>query len=73
VLSAMLGPLYVKKGSLELMEEIGEGGFATVHRASMTHENGMTQNVAVKMLREHRLVSGEDLKEFITVCCTLLL
>jgi hypothetical protein len=71
VLSAMLGPLYVKNDSLKILEVIGEGGFATVHRARMTHENGMTQFVAIKMLRDSCLVSSDNLKEFIAVRCCL--
>ena len=67
ILSAMLGPLYVRHDSLDILDEIGEGGFATVHLARLRHDNGMTQMVAVKRLRVARLESPEDLKEFIAV------
>lgn len=67
VLSAMLGPLYVRHDALEILDEIGEGGFATVHLARLRHDNGMTQMVAVKRLRVARLDSPEDLREFIAV------
>ena len=49
------------------MENIGEGGFATVYKARLRHENGMGQIVAVKALREARMANSEDLREFIAV------
>jgi serine/threonine protein kinase len=63
----MLGSLYVRYESLSELEEIGAGGFATVHRAKYTHVNGMTQMVAVKQLLKSRLNSKQDLNDFIAV------
>ncbi|NJR41467.1 MAG: hypothetical protein HC767_01205 [Akkermansiaceae bacterium] len=63
----LLGDMLIDYSMLSNLEQIGEGGFATVHRAQLTHRNGMKQNVAVKKLRSERVQSDEDLKEFITV------
>jgi hypothetical protein len=68
ILLAMLGKLYIRYASLSDFEPIGEGGFATVHRAKLKHDNGMMQIVAVKQLRESRLSNSDDLHEFIAVC-----
>ena len=67
VLQSMLGPLYLKYGSLSDFEELGEGGFATVHRAKYKHSNGMTQIVAVKQLLKARVSDRDDLRDFIAV------
>lgn len=72
LLRALLGDLLIEYASLTDLEPIGEGGFATVYRAELTHRNGMKQTVAVKKLRPERVQCDEDLKEFIAVCCPCL-
>jgi hypothetical protein len=67
-LRALLGDLFIDRSSLSEFQELGEGGFATVHSATLTHRNGMKQLVAVKRLRPERMQHDDDLKEFIAVC-----
>jgi hypothetical protein len=67
ILQNMLGNLYVRYSSLSEFVEVGEGGFATVHKALYRHPNGMTQIVAVKQLLASRVAEREDLKDFIAV------
>jgi serine/threonine protein kinase len=67
-LSTLLGDLLIDYAQLSSFEPIGEGGFATVYRAQLTHRDGSKEMVAVKKLRPERVQSEEDLKEFIAVC-----
>lgn len=67
MLRSLLGDLLIDYSTLSEMEQIGEGGFATVYKAELTHRNGMKQTVAVKCLRPERVQCDEDLQEFIAV------
>lgn len=67
MLRSLLGDLLIDYSMLSEMEQIGEGGFATVYKAELTHRNGMKQTVAVKCLKPERVQCDEDLKEFIAV------
>jgi hypothetical protein len=69
VLRSLLGDLLIDYSMLSNFQPIGEGGFAVVYRAVLTHRNGMIQDVAVKKLRPERVTCDEDLKEFIAVRC----
>lgn len=67
VLKNLLGDLFVEDSLLSDVRELGEGGFATVQSAHLTHPNGMKQLVAIKRLRPERLGSEDSLTEFIAV------
>lgn len=67
VLKNLLGDLFVEDSLLSDVRELGEGGFATVQSAHLTHPNGMKQLVAIKRLRPERLCSEDSLTEFIAV------
>lgn len=65
--TSLCGDFLIDFSMLSNLEQIGEGGFATVYRAELRHRNGMKQTVAVKKLRPERVTCDEDLREFIAV------
>lgn len=68
VLQELLGPLYVDSSKLKMGDQLGQGGFAEVRRATLEDPNalpGFEEAVAVKTLRPDVLRSAQELREFL--------
>jgi len=52
-------------GPFVILEQLGEGGMATVHRAEMIGADGFRKDVALKRLHTDRTVSRESIEAFV--------